>query len=144
MISPQCPYCGEASVFKRTSEMVYRKDFGPIYLCRNYPRCDAYVGVHKNTTTPLGRLANRELREAKKLAHAHFDPLWQAKIKFQSGPKGKAKAMARTAAYTWLAQQLCIDVSRCHIGEFDVEMCQKVVRICAPHIRRLGVLPSTK
>jgi len=45
-----------------------------IYLCRS---CDAYVGVHKGTDKPKGRLANAELREYKKKAHSAFDPLWR-------------------------------------------------------------------
>jgi hypothetical protein len=39
-----------------------------IYLC---VPCDAYVGTHKNSKDhkPLGFLANRGLREARKAAH---------------------------------------------------------------------------
>lgn len=84
------------------------------YLCRP---CDAYVGCHKGTT-PLGRLANAELRAAKSRAHLAFDPLWKEKY-FRS----------RTRAYNWLAQQLKINASDCHIGMFDLDMCSRVVSV---------------
>lgn len=89
----------------------------------------AYVGCHKahpahspGGDTPLGRLANAELREAKKNAHFYFDTLWRNKIKFNN----------RGRAYRWLADQLKIDAADCHIGMFDVEMCNRVVGLCKP------------
>ncbi|WP_088258626.1 zinc-finger-containing protein [Fimbriiglobus ruber] len=33
-----------------------------VLACERYPTCDAYVGCHPGTETPLGRLANKELR----------------------------------------------------------------------------------
>ena len=95
-----------------------------IYLCRP---CHAWVGVHKGTSKALGRLANKELREAKKAAHATFDPLWKRKMK-----QGYKKHVARGKGYKWLSQQLSIDPKDCHIGMFDVDMCEKVVEICTP------------
>ena len=50
---PVCPYCGAVSILT-DSKVVYGKSYGMIYLCRNYPKCDAYVGVHKRTNEPLG------------------------------------------------------------------------------------------
>jgi hypothetical protein len=91
--------------------------------------CDAYVGCHppagKNGkgghgdgTVPLGRLANAELRRWKSFAHRVFDPMW------------KDGEMRRKQAYRWLAQQLNIDFKDCHIGEFDVQTCKRVVEVC--------------
>lgn len=68
-----CDYCGRQAEYV-DSKAVYGKSYGMMYLCRN---CMAYVGVHKGTDKPLGRLANAELRYWKKAAHAEFDPLWQ-------------------------------------------------------------------
>ena len=102
-----CPYCEGKAV------------------CRP---CDAYVGVHKDDgkNRPLGRLANKELREWKKAAHAAFDPLWQGKMKRDRCSKGQA----RKAGYFWLSKQLDIKFRDCHIGEFGVDMCRKVVEVC--------------
>lgn len=114
----KCPYChGEAvlvdgSVIYPLRPDLYEKTF---YRCEP---CKAYVGCHPGTTNPLGRLANAELRKAKMSAHAAFDPLW------------KGKKRSRRQAYAWLAHELGIDVSRCHIGEFDIEQCQRVVDVC--------------
>jgi hypothetical protein len=80
--------------------------------------CDARVGCHPGTSTPLGRLANGELRKAKQEAHAAFDPMWKTGIKTRGG------------AYAWLKDQLNLEKNKCHIGMFDVETCYKVVEVC--------------
>lgn len=109
-----CDYCGRPTLYT-DSAVVYSRSYGMIYYC---PPCSAWVGVHRGTNKPLGRLANAELRGWKKKAHAAFDPLWQ---------QGH---MNRHAAYAWLAQQLGIPEKQTHIGMFDVHQCQQVVRIC--------------
>ena len=117
-MTPVCPYCGKPSALVG-GDTVYphRPDLNEknFYLC--YP-CNARVGCHPGTTKPLGRLANAELRVAKIAAHAAFDPMWR---------DGSRK---RKAAYKWLAEQLGVDVNACHIGEFDVETCRRVVEAC--------------
>ena len=55
-----CDYCGRETEYV-DSKVIYGKSYGKIYLCRN---CMAYVGVHKGTDKPLGRLANAELRRS--------------------------------------------------------------------------------
>ena len=87
-----CDYCGRETEYV-DSKVIYGKSYGKIYLCRN---CMAYVGVHKGTDKPLGRLANAELRNWKKAAHAVFDPLWKY---------GRFRGH-RNAAYAWLAQKM--------------------------------------
>lgn len=121
-----CPYCNQKTVYVDSSE-VYSKSYGMIYLCRP---CGAWVGVHKGTNKALGRLANKELREAKKFAHAFFDPLWKRKMK-----QGLSKSKARSRAYIWLADEMGLDVNKTHIGMFDVDQCKKVVDICRPFFR---------
>jgi zinc-finger-containing domain len=60
-----------------------------------------------------------ELARARVAAHAAFDPLW------------KSGTMSRRSAYDWLAIQLHLPVSACHMVLFDVAMCQRVVAVCA-------------
>lgn len=93
-----CDYCGRETEYV-DSKVIYGKSYGKIYLCRN---CMAYVGVHKGTDKPLGRLANAELRNWKKAAHAVFDPLWKY---------GRFRGH-RNAAYAWLAQKMGLPVER--------------------------------
>ena len=123
-----CPYCFEKTVYVDSKE-VYSRSYGMIYLCRP---CRAWVGVHRGTSNALGRLANSELREAKKEAHFYFDKLWAAKIK-----KGFTKNKARGSAYKWLSSKLGIPASETHIGWFDIDMCKKVIEICKPHATKL-------
>jgi hypothetical protein len=116
-----CPYC-ERPAHLVTGETIYphRRDLWQkwFWLC---DPCKAYVGCHKEGTKPLGRLANAELRAAKQEAHAAFDPLWQ----FFPPREGE-----RSRAYKWLADHLGISKRDCHIGEFDVETCRRVVAVC--------------
>lgn len=132
-MGPNCPYCAKASVLHESSAIVYRgRDYGPIWLCVNYPECDAYVGCHPGTHKALGRLARKELRQAKMQAHSVFDPLWKRKAQIAGISKGKA----RRKAYRWLAEQMGIPEDDCHIGMFSEEECLQVVDICQPYRRR--------
>ena len=132
-----CPYCGSAVTFRESSAFIYAgTDYGPVYACSAYPRCDAFVGCHRGTREALGRLADRELRTWKKRAHAAFDPLWQARQREIAGERD-SKQRARGGLYGWLARALGIPSSECHIGMFSVETCKRVVALCAPHADRL-------
>lgn len=107
------------------------------WICENYPVCDAYVGVHKGTDKPLGRLADDALRKAKREAHKYFDNLWQRKLikrRKERGPEYK-KFYARGSGYKWLATQMGLESKDCHIGMFDVEQCNRVVEICKPYYK---------
>ncbi|WP_255218891.1 zinc-finger-containing protein [Paraburkholderia kururiensis] len=114
----ECPRCGGGPVEVVRNAEIYGRDYGEwpwTYLCRH---CRAYVGMHPFTAIPLGTLADAPTREARKRAKAAFNPLWQ------SGE------MTRTEAYAWLAARLGIAAAACHIGWFDVAMCQAVEHAC--------------
>ena len=128
---PFCPYCAKPSKLV-TGAVIYphRPDLSSLhfYLCAE---CDAYVGCHGNTTTPLGRLANEELRRAKKMVHAVFDPIWQKRLeeKSKTNPNYK-KVHARGGRYKKLAEALGIPSAECHIGMFDVPTCFAAIAVC--------------
>lgn len=125
-----CPYCNQKTEYV-DSEIIYRiRSYGMVYYCKP---CDAWVGVHKGTDKALGRLANSDLREAKKEAHFYFDQLWKAKIEM-----GFTKGSARGKAYKWLSKQLGITGEETHVGWMDVELCKKVVEICKPYVEKLN------
>ena len=109
-----CPYCGEEPELVNSKE-VYNWDYGWLWMCKP---CDAYVGCHKGTKQPLGRLANQSLRYWKKRAHLHFDRIWRTK-----------KLLQRKEAYQWLSEQLEVDYKYTHIGMFTLSQCVVVVRI---------------
>ncbi len=107
-----CADCGSAMKLRSSR-------FGPFYGCVDYPRCRGTHGAHKATGEPLGVPANRETKAARGRAHAAFDPLWN------SG------SMTRREAYKWLAERLGTDEA--HMGEMDVETCERVVEACREH-----------
>lgn len=123
-----CDYCGRKTEFV-DNKIIYGKSYGSrmIYLCRN---CMAYVGVHKGTAKPLGRLANAQLRYWKKQAHEAFDPLWKC---------GRFKNN-RKVAYAWLAGKMELPVEKTHIGMFDVGDCKRVISICNAERRHRNAL----
>lgn len=134
-----CPicYCGRTSVFLPSSEDLYGTEYGPVYFCEP---CYAWVGCHKGTTKPLGRPATQPIREARKKAHAAFDPIWQSIWKElnqlhseklgRPAPAYYGKGPARKSIYAWLAGEMDIPVEECHISWFDVDDCQRVIDIC--------------
>ena len=111
-----CDYCGRKCDYVDSSA-IYGKSYGMIYIC--WP-CDAYVGVHKGTDKPLGRLADSALRLWKRQAHDAFDPLWKY---------GRFRGR-RNAAYAWLAEKMGLPIEETHIGMFDVQQCKQVIAIC--------------
>lgn len=129
-VDPICIECGSLAR-PVTGEAIYphRPDLHekPFYLCA----CGAYVGCHPGTSIPLGKPAGPETRSARSQAHAVFDALWKRKA--ERGDCGFGKA--RGKAYRWLAEQLGIDPTDCHISWFDAATCRRVVEVCAPYAR---------
>lgn len=121
-----CPHCG-GPVSLVTNDVLYGRPYGDwpyAYACDDVRGCNSYVGLHTGTDIPLGTLANTETRAARIRAKAAFNPLWEPLDGFRSD---KHK---RTAAYAWLAMQLGIPASACHIAWFDKATCDRVVAIC--------------
>ena len=111
-----CPYCAHPAQWVQNKE-VYGQNYGKSYMIWLCKDCDAYVGCHMNTKQPLGTMANRELRDWRKKAHAAFDPIW-----LYTGKK------ERYQAYQWLTKQLGL-TQQVHIGEADIETCQRIIRV---------------
>lgn len=130
-----CPYCMNEAIYM-DSKRIYGVSYGMVYACL---RCDAYVGVHRGTYKPKGRLANKELRQWKIKAHASFDPLWMRKFEIEKNKNGKRykKSTARSDGYRWLAQRLGLTENECHIGMFDIDLCKRVIAICMPYTEKL-------
>jgi len=114
----QC-VCGSPAVDLVSNARVYAgREYGEwpyIYLCAE---CGAYVGVHKGTDLPLGTLADKETREARKAAKEPFMRL--VRQRFGSD---------RSAAYAWLAGRMGIGTRYCHFGMFTEQQCNEVLRI---------------
>lgn len=112
-----CRYCGNSVVFTSNAE-IYGREYGngKCFLCRN---CGAFIGVHTETLTPLGTLANEELIKWRKKAHNEFDKLW----------KGKTREMTRYNAYGWLSKQMNLTRDETHIALFEIEQCKEVLKL---------------
>ena len=108
-----CPYCNSPAEFHEDSIFIYGKDYGAVYACCKYPACDSYIGVHKGTQIPLGRLANKELRQARIKAHQIIDKYWQD------------NKMSRNAVYKILSKMF--GKKEVHIGELKLPSCKKII-----------------
>ena len=113
----RCQYCG-AAAHLRSAEGIYKHGGSDVllYVCSNYPKCDSYVRVHSGTTTPVGSLANTELRALRTTAHQHFGELY------------KSGLMTKSEAYDWLSFTLNLPLSLTHIGYFSEYYCNQVIK----------------
>lgn len=112
----RCPYCG-APVVYRSADGIYKenKNNTMLYVCSNYPKCDAYVRVHPGTNTPVGTMADGKLRALRELAHTYFDKLHKSGI------------MTKDEAYYWLSNLINAPLSQAHIGYLGEYYCKQVM-----------------
>jgi len=113
----QCVTCG-GKVVPVDNAIIYngkRYGHGIAYCCENFPACDSYVGSHKDGT-PLGSVAGKVVREARKKAHAELDLLWRG--------QGSSK---RQSVYAKMANYMGIPRREAHIGMFDETQCESVL-----------------
>lgn len=111
-----CRYCGDA-VFLVTNDEIYGRRYGEWPYAYKCIGCDANVGLHPHTDIPLGTLADKALREARKNKKLHIQLTRQQK-------------WSRLQSYAWLAKQMSIEVKDCHWGWFDLADCEKAATIC--------------
>ena len=116
-----CPYCGaEAKI--RPASVVYKENTlhsdGFLFVCDRYPKCDAYVGAHKESRKPMGTLANGDLRNKRIQAHKVFDRMWQSGL------------MTKWEAYKWMQATFCLNESQAHIAMFSEYMCDRLIEAC--------------
>lgn len=111
-VPKECPYCGGPVVLV-DNWVIYRgKSYGEwpyAYDCRP---CDAFVGLHPDTDIPLGTLADKPLREARKSSKKLFHDLMEMSHK------------SRSDSYAWLADKMSIPTEVCHFGWFNEEQCE--------------------
>lgn len=114
----ECPHCADSgNVVLTRNDAKYGREYGDWSWCYFCTECKAYVGCHEFTHIPLGTLATQPTLDARKAAHAAFDPIW------------KERDISRRQAYSWLAIELGIDREDCHISWFDKETCEQVVKL---------------
>jgi hypothetical protein len=80
VIGPICPYCGQQSTLVNGKAVYpHRRDLSDkqFWLCRP---CAAFVGCYPRSTTPMGSIANAELRKERSKVHTVFDPIWKSGV----------------------------------------------------------------
>lgn len=107
--------CGQPVAIAHHNDVYGREysDWPWMYRC---PKCDASVGMHPFTAIPLGTLADKALRNARKECKAPFERLYLD------------RRMTRDQAYARLAEHLGIPVGECHFGWFTHEQCAEAAR----------------
>ncbi len=116
-IPTKCSNCGSDLIRYTTNDEIYGKLYGNggCYVC---DWCGAYVGVHNTKDKiPLGRFADKELRDLKMQCHNIFDKFW------------KKEKLSRRDCYGYLAHKLDLYVRETHFGWFDKEYLLKALDI---------------
>ena len=115
-----CPYCGAKAILRPACDVygVSERSVGRhLYVCSNWPVCDAYVSAHVRNKKPMGRLADGNLRHKRILAH-------RALKNYQT-----VTHMEKWAVYVWLQGKLGQGEHQIHIANFSETMDQ-VIAIC--------------
>lgn len=119
--SVTCPYCNSRAVL-RPANTVYgiseRSSGKHLYVCVNWPKCDAYVSAHQRDKRPMGVLANGNLRHKRILAHKALEDY------------RVLTHMEKWAVYIWLQGKLGLNEHQIHIAKFSEEMCDQVIALC--------------
>ncbi len=121
----QCPNCGNAVELVSNSE-IYGREFGDwpyAYRCIDHRGCDSYVGLHPKTDLPLGKLADRFERQARKDNKRYFMEVLSL------------HDWSRNQGYAWLAERMGIPKSDCHWGLFSVRQANMAGSICKELLR---------
>lgn len=119
----KCPECGSKMILRETTK--FKWDNGEnrlFYGCVRWPACRGTHGAHPNGA-PLGTPADSETKQARIRAHAAFDQLW----------KPARARMTQDEAYLWMQSKMGLKSSEAHIGKFNIEQCDTLVRHVEAH-----------
>lgn len=116
-----CRYCGgavhlvpAAKVYGPAAAKRLGLEREKFYQCQN---CNARVGCHKAARghwQPCQRSPSHEADGDPSV----FDSFW------------KERGMSRTQGYKWMAKKLRLSEELAHIGGFEMDRCQKLIRLC--------------
>lgn len=123
-------HCGSPMTLQRS----YRRRNRNFYRCERYPSCKGTIGSHPDGS-PVGVPGTEADKAARILAHDAIDPIWRNCMSEYREPgklsNGALLKIARRRVYSWLAYKLGgLTEDECHIGNFDAEQCEAVIRIC--------------
>lgn len=120
-----CPYCGkEARITRGAAILPNRKDLrrARFFIC---DPCEAWVRCKPGTDEPMGRLANKVLRDLKH----EFNRALERKVREMQAVSGMSHVDTMVAALTWLAKRLRIPITDCAPHLFDEFRCREAIDI---------------
>lgn len=114
----KCDLCGSRTELLHAIELYGKPLEGWEWFisCTNL-KCRAFVETKPGTNLAVKEMATPRTRRARRNAHKVFDQLWLP---------DKEK---RRKAYAWLREMTGLDEKACHIGKFDFDQCQEVIRL---------------
>lgn len=122
---PHCDYCGERAQLARFGDDAYpfRDDYAPVWICTP---CQAWIGVQPRSKhhTPLGRLADSALRDAKSRLHDALEPMAAAKARRDNMNLFEARAKA----LRWAATELGFEPVPHSLHALTLEQCEQALR----------------
>lgn len=132
-VEQNCPYCGSKVVYMTgnrfiniTEEHSDEINNFPTYMenadmlvCSSYPYCNSYCIPSLNQVGKfVGKVANKELRKKRQLAHYAINIIWKTRI------------MSRKSCYCWLSRKMRIRLDKTHISLFSEKQCDRTIAIC--------------
>jgi hypothetical protein len=131
-VPTDCPHCEGTDIEICKNSRVYRgQTYGEwpwVVMCNT---CSAYVGLHPFTCIPLGTLADRQTRDARKRVKHEFIA-WQ-----------ETNNLSRNDAYRLLAQMMRIPCEQCHFGWFDVDQCDLAMHAVRKLVKQKRYRPDS-
>ena len=115
-----CPDCGAELILQNKPDG-WQGRSRLVYLCQNWPICRGLASAHPDGR-PCGKPADAYTRNARKLVHELFDPLWR-------NAPSKSQQKARIDAYAWLSAHCGIPKKECHISMMDLPQLRQVWRV---------------
>ncbi|QEA10968.1 hypothetical protein [Vibrio phage vB_VpS_CA8] len=112
-----CHHCNHDHVQFVNHKVVYGTEKGNwpfIWLCSS---CGAVVSCHEGTRNPKGFMCDKHTAKMRQKAHHVFDKIWK-----------RYMYCSRVHAYASLAASMKINFDDCHIGQFNAEECEYVIK----------------
>lgn len=111
----QCPKCKQQVEIITEMRLYNRVHDGSKYI--GCYECNLYVKLDKRTGKPLGYMADRKTRLARKEAHKYLDKVWRDGI------------LTRDEAYQYLRDNLHKSRSEGHIAKLNKTECDILIKV---------------
>ncbi len=116
-----CPVCGSRAVIKTAREVIGEKAVDPdrfIFVCSRYDQgCNTYVYAAKGSKTPLGEMADPQVRNLRIRAHKAIDAVVNSGV------------MSKRNVYDYLADHMGCPIGRFHLAECGRYGCEETIRL---------------